>query len=56
MPWILEELKQGNDGFFFREVEMGDTVFGESVYLSPEQKTVRIYAQDITSTRKTRKD
>jgi PAS domain S-box-containing protein len=56
MPWILEELKKGNNGFFFREVELGDTVFGESIYLSPEQKTVRIYAQDITSTRKTRKD
>jgi PAS domain S-box-containing protein len=56
MPWILAELKQGNNGFFFREVELGDTIFGESIYLSPDQKTVRIYAQDLASLRKTRKE
>ncbi len=56
MSWILEELSRGNNGFFFREIELGGTVFGESIYLSPEQKSVRIYAQDITSIRKIRKD
>ena len=56
MPWILEELKQGNNGFFFREVQLGETNYGETIYLSPEQKTVRIYAQDLTSPRKTRKE
>ncbi|MBP1928683.1 PAS domain S-box-containing protein [Methanolinea mesophila] len=54
MPWILAELKQGNNGFFFREVQLGETYFGETIYLSPEQKTVRIYAQDLTAQRKKR--
>jgi hypothetical protein len=56
MSWILEELKQGNNGFFFREVQLGETNYGETIYLSPEQKTVRIYVQDLTSPRKTRKE
>jgi PAS domain S-box-containing protein len=54
MDGILGELRKGNAGFFYREVNIGDALFGESIYLSPENKTIRLYAMDITSLRKDR--
>ncbi len=48
---ILRELAQGNSGLFYREVEIRDAVFGERIFLTPEQGTVRIYATDITPLR-----
>jgi PAS domain S-box-containing protein len=52
MDGILEELRQGSTGFFYRTVNIGESLFGESLYLSPETKTVRLYAQEITGPRK----
>jgi PAS domain S-box-containing protein len=54
MDGILAELKNGNAGFFYREVIIGDARFGESIYLSPDKKTIRLYAQDLTGLRKDR--
>jgi len=48
LPGILRELSQGNQALFYREVEIGDAMFGERIFLTPEQGTVRIYATDIT--------
>jgi PAS domain S-box-containing protein len=48
---ILTELKNGNSGFFYREVPIGDSIFGESIYLSPATRTLRLYAQDIAQRR-----
>ncbi|NTV00338.1 MAG: PAS domain S-box protein, partial [Methanoregulaceae archaeon] len=52
MDGILEELRKGNGGFFYRTVTIGESLFGESLYLSPEKRTVRLYAQEITGPRK----
>ena len=52
MDGILEELRQGSNGFFYRTVSIGESLFGESLYLSPETKTLRLYAQEITGPRK----
>jgi PAS domain S-box-containing protein len=52
MNGILEELRQGSNGFFYRTVTIGESLFGESLYLSPDTKTVRLYAQEITGPRK----
>jgi PAS domain-containing protein len=51
LPGILRELSQGNQALFYREVEIGDALFGERIFLTPEQGTVRIYATDITRLR-----
>ena len=51
LPGILRELSQGNQALFYREVEIRDAVFGERIFLTPEQGTVRIYATDITPQR-----
>jgi PAS domain-containing protein len=52
MDGILDELRQGNSGFFYRIVNIGESNFGESLYLSPKTRTVRLYAQEITGPRK----
>jgi PAS domain S-box-containing protein len=52
MDGILEELRKGSKGFFYRTVNIGESLFGESIYLSPETKNLRLYAQEITSPRK----
>ena len=52
MDGILEELRNGNSGFFYRTLNIGESLFGESLYLSPDTKTVRLYAQEITGPRK----
>jgi PAS domain S-box-containing protein len=52
MDGILEELRTGNSGFFYRTLNIGESLFGESLYLSPETKTVRLYAQEISGPRK----
>jgi PAS domain S-box-containing protein len=54
MDGILAELRNGNTGFFYREVILGDVRFGISIYLSPEKNTLRLYAQDLTGLRKER--
>jgi PAS domain S-box-containing protein len=54
MDGILAELRNGNAGFFYREVIIGDSRFGESIYLSPDKKILRLYAQDLTGLRKDR--
>jgi PAS domain S-box-containing protein len=48
---ILAELQKGNPGFFYREVAIGESEFGESIYLSPANRTLRLYAQDMTRRR-----
>ncbi len=45
---ILKELDQGNVGLFYREVEMGGSVFAENIYLTPNAATIWIYISDIT--------
>ena len=37
-----------NEATFHREVQIGDRVYGESVFLAPQSDSVRIYAYDIT--------
>ncbi len=51
MDGILAELRNGDDGFFYREILIGKAIFGESIYLSPEHGTIRMYAQDLTRER-----
>jgi PAS domain S-box-containing protein len=51
MEGILTELRNGNDGFFYREILIGNAIFGESIYLSPEHDTIRMYVQDLTRER-----
>jgi PAS domain S-box-containing protein len=54
MDGILTELRNGNAGFFYREVIVGEGRFGESIYLSPDKQTIRLYAQELTGLRKER--
>jgi PAS domain S-box-containing protein len=45
---ILKELKSGNDGLFYRETGVGEAIYGEMLYLAPDQDVIRIYAQDLS--------
>jgi PAS domain S-box-containing protein len=45
---VLERLGQGEGGTFEREVRMGRRTFAETLYLTPQFGTVRIYGYDIT--------
>ncbi len=49
---ILKELESGQERSVYREVTIGDRVFGESVYVAPRFNVVRIYVFDITEIRK----
>lgn len=44
---ILDDLKQKKNESY-REVQVGDAIFGESFHFTPAFETVRIYATDIT--------
>ena len=56
MDVILAELRSGSDAFYYREVPVGDAIFGESLYLSSIYKAIRIYAQDVTAYRRSRQE
>lgn len=56
MEMILDELRKGSDAFFYRELTIGDTIYGESIYLSTIYHTIRIYAQDVTAYRRGRQE
>ncbi|MGB7788164.1 PAS domain S-box protein [Methanoregula sp.] len=46
---IIEAIRQGNYGRFYREVAVGGGLFGETIAYSPEFSAIRIYAHDITN-------
>ncbi|MDD1713236.1 MAG: PAS domain S-box protein [Methanoregulaceae archaeon] len=56
MEMILAELRKGIDAFYYREVPIGDAIYGESIYLSPIHNAIRIYAQDVTAYRRSRQE
>jgi PAS domain S-box-containing protein len=56
MEVILGDLRKGNDTFYYREVPVGDAIFGESIYLSSIHNAIRIYAQDVTAYRRSRQE
>jgi PAS domain S-box-containing protein len=56
MEMILGELRRGNDAFFYREVPIGEAIYGESIYLSTIHNTIRMYAQDVTAYRRSRQE
>jgi PAS domain S-box-containing protein len=45
---IVHDLMQQESGAIWREVSIGNAVFAESIYLTPEFGTIRIFATDIT--------
>ncbi len=45
---ILEALRKGKRGLYYREVAIGNLVFGDHIYLVPQLDTIRIYAYDIS--------
>jgi PAS domain S-box-containing protein len=45
---ILKALKQKKEKQFYREIKIGERIFGETLYLTPQFNAVRIYAKDIT--------
>jgi PAS domain S-box-containing protein len=50
---ILHEWDRKCEVTLYREVEIGDRIFGESVFLTPQFEVARIYAFDITERKKT---
>jgi hypothetical protein len=56
MEMILGELRKGSDAFYYREVPIGEAIYGESIYLSPIHNTIRMYAQDMTAYRRSRQE
>ena len=54
---IIKKLEQGNDGqYVSREVEINGRVFTESIIYYAYLKVVRIYAQDITERKQSRRE
>ncbi len=49
---ILQDLRAGKPGQHYREISIGDRIFAEHIYLTPQFDSVRIYADDITERRK----
>ncbi|OHE57289.1 MAG: hypothetical protein A2Z47_12845 [Thermodesulfovibrio sp. RBG_19FT_COMBO_42_12] len=45
---ILSDLEQKKESQFYREVTIGEKIFGEALYLAPQFNSMRIYASDIT--------
>jgi PAS domain S-box-containing protein len=56
MEMILGELRKGSDAFYYREVPIGDAIYGEYIYLSTIHHTIRMYAQDVTAYRRSRQE
>ncbi|MCX5909326.1 MAG: hypothetical protein NTY64_19685 [Deltaproteobacteria bacterium] len=48
---ILAALDEGKEETLYREVKVNDRLFGENICLTPQFKTLRIYAIDITERR-----
>ena len=46
---ILQAVREGNYGSFYREVPAGNGLFGETLSYSQEFSAIRIYAHDITN-------
>lgn len=51
MDKILAALDEGKEEALYREVKVNDRLFGENIYLTPQFKTIRIFANDITERR-----
>jgi signal transduction histidine kinase/ActR/RegA family two-component response regulator len=49
---MMEELPEGKAASLYREVTIEDRVFGETICLSPQFGTARIFAHDITARKK----
>ncbi len=50
---LLKMLSQGKAGSFYREIAIKDRVFSETIQLTPQFGTMRIYARDITERTRT---
>jgi PAS domain S-box-containing protein len=48
MPAIVRELQRNEVSLVRREVPIGDAVFAETIYLTPNFGTIRIFATDIS--------
>jgi len=46
---ILKFLQKRHEKKFYREIDLGGTILGESIHLAPQFNAVRIFATDITS-------
>ncbi len=46
---LLPKLAGGEAAAFYREVTLGDVIFGEDIYVLPQFAAVHIYAHDITA-------
>src|SRR4030043_2045665 len=45
---ILSDLEQKKESQYYREITIGEKIFGEALYLAPQFNSMRIYASDIT--------
>jgi PAS domain S-box-containing protein len=49
---ILENLREGKQGQYYREISICGRVVAEHIYLTPQFNSIRIYVDDITDRRK----
>jgi two-component system CheB/CheR fusion protein len=52
MEAVLRDWDRKNDASLYREVKVKDRVFGETIHLAPQFKAARIYAYDITDSKR----
>ncbi len=49
---IVKQLEQDRNMQFYREIKIGEKIFGENINLVPQFKVARVYGKDITAQKK----